>query len=600
VGDVAGQSIRPSQFITTYGPGSILEAPDGPRIILSMERSGLFDGGRRASDFDITSERLSKVLNGGRVARLPTNAELNVPDSQPLYRTASFPGWSLCMQHGVLYRCRWVMTRGCVHCGAGAKEAIWAKARREAIRFVRACPAGHLDDVDWAGIVNHQRDGCQPRHLLWEGSGSLRNIEIRCPGCRGSINLGLAYGRQWPCSGRYSERDGGGRSGERCDRLSHIIQRGAANLRVTELVSTINILPQDTPLHRILSRPATQGALVSPPASKEELLGRLQKLAGRHLIPPSDVFEIERYSDAQVMEAVRDVSSGWVADSVKPMLHQELRELQRAAAHGAPPVQARTPGMPPIFEVIQGDVRCLPGPCGRLLRITPVSRLQVTVVQVGYRRLIGDDPDRCELVPVSFTDSAGTTWYPGIELSGEGIFVDLAPAPDGSASLHFPLHHEEAQAWLEAWAKPAGYGRRQAERDRLHPVFVWWHTLAHRLITALAVDSGYSSTAVRERIYTEIDPTGPGRGGVLLYTVQPGGDGTLGGLISLVNGFERVLDRVFRDLDACSNDPLCGGERFAPGRLNGAACYACLLVSETSCEFRNTSLDRNLLRHNLP
>lgn len=599
---MAGQSIRPSQFIITYGPGSILEAPDGPRIIPSLDRSGLFDGQRRASAFDITADRLSKaLLNGGRVVRLPTNAELNLPDATPIYDTVPFPAWSLCVQHGVLYRCRWDMTTGCVRCRPGSKEAIWARARREAIRFVRACPAGHLDDVDWTGIIDHQRDGCRPGHLLWVGSGSLRNIEIRCPDCGGSINLGLAYGRPWPCSGRYPERGGDGRSGERCARSSTIIQRGAANLRVTELVSTINILPQDTPLHRILSRPATRGALVlSSPASKEELLGQLQKLAERRLIPPGDVFEVERYGDAQVMEAVRDVSSGRVPDSVESMLHQEFRELQRAAAHGAPPVEARTPGMPPIFEVIRGDVRCLPGPCGRLLRITPVSRLQVTVVQVGYRRLIGDDPDGCKLVPVSFTDSAGT-WYPGIELSGEGIFVDLAPAPDGSASPHFPLHHEEAQAWLQAWADPARYGRRQAERDRLHPVFVWWHTFAHRLITALAVDSGYSAAAVRERIYTEIDPTtGQGRGGVLLYTVQPGGDGTLGGLISLVNGFERVLDRVFRDLDACSNDPLCGEDRFAPGRYNGAACYACLLVSETSCEFRNTSLDRNLLRNNLP
>ena len=31
------------------------------------------------------------------------------------------------------------------------------------------------------------------------------------------------------------------------------------------------------------------------------------------------------------------------------------------------------------------------------------------------------------------------------------------------------------------------------KEEYLHPVFVWWHTLSHRLITALSVDSGYSS-----------------------------------------------------------------------------------------------------------
>ncbi len=66
---------------------------------------------------------------------------------------------------------------------------------------------------------------------------------------------------------------------------------------------------------------------------------------------------------------------------------------------------------------------------------------------------------------------------------------------------------------------------------QLHPVFVWWHTLAHRLINALSVDSGYSSAAVRERVYVYLNTTdGSFDGGILLYTVQPGGDGTLGGL----------------------------------------------------------------------
>lgn len=139
------------------------------------------------------------------------------------------------------------------------------------------------------------------------------------------------------------------------------------------------------------------------------------------------------------------------------------------------------------------------------------------------------------------------------------------------------------------------------DQNQLHPGFVWWHTLAHRVINALAVDSGYSSAAVRERVFIDIDPTtGSFDGGILLYTVQPGGDGTLGGLIALVPGFERVLSGALRNLDACSNDPLCGEEQFGPGKYNGAACYACSLVSETSCEHRNMRLDRNLLLQNLP
>jgi hypothetical protein len=50
-------------------------------------------------------------------------------------------------------------------------------------------------------------------------------------------------------------------------------------------------------------------------------------------------------------------------------------------------------------------------------------------------------------------------------------------------------------------------------------------------------------------------------------------------------------------LALCSNDPICaehrdGNEDYP---LQGAACHACLLVPETSCESRNTQLDGGLL-----
>ena len=77
---------------------------------------------------------------------------------------------------------------------------------------------------------------------------------------------------------------------------------------------------------------------------------------------------------------------------------------------------------------------------------------------------------------------------------------------------------------------------------------VWWHTLSHRLLRALSIDSGYSSAAIRERVYLRMEPGGAARGGLLLYTVQPGGDGTLGGLIGLVPTLDRVLASALRDL----------------------------------------------------
>jgi hypothetical protein len=209
----------------------------------------------------------------------------------------------------------------------------------------------------------------------------------------------------------------------------------------------------------------------------------------------------------------------------------------------------------------------------------------MVLVQTGYRRV---EPQTGEVVPTVFGWS-GVDWYPGIELFGEGLFLDLADhemALIGARAAVWSVRFERARRTDPEAAGP------------LHPLHVWWHTLSHRLLRSLSVDSGYSSAAIRERVYLSTEAGGSMRGGLLLYTVQPGGDGTLGGLIALADRFDAVLASALRDVGDCSNDPLCS--EAAEGGATGAACYSCLLASETSCEFRNLTLDRLLLLENLP
>jgi hypothetical protein len=204
----------------------------------------------------------------------------------------------------------------------------------------------------------------------------------------------------------------------------------------------------------------------------------------------------------------------------------------------------------------------------------------MVLVQTGYRRF---DPVAGSLVSVAF-QAGGRQWYPGVELFGEGLYVDLEDAD-------LDVNGTRARAWTQSY-------QSNQQDETLHPVHVWWHTLAHRLLRALSIDSGYSSAAIRERVYLRTEPGRAARGGLLLYTVQPGGDGTLGGLIGLVPSFDRVIVSALRDLASCSNDPLC--EEAVPDGVNGSACYSCLLASETSCEQRNVHLDRILLLDNMP
>ena len=97
------QGIRPSQFITTYGPGSILEGKNGPRVILEAG-IGLFGGApvRDPNRYRIDDVRMSNgLLNGDHIYRLPTNAEEGVGREVFVYRTSAFPRWKICHRpHG--------------------------------------------------------------------------------------------------------------------------------------------------------------------------------------------------------------------------------------------------------------------------------------------------------------------------------------------------------------------------------------------------------------------------------------------------------------------------------------------------------------------
>jgi Domain of unknown function (DUF1998) len=603
---MTGQAIRPSQFITTYGPGAILETSKGPRSIRSLgETRGLLFRNRPLSEFEIQDQRLSQnLLTGRSIIRIPTNAEHNLSENTAIYQTDDFPAWSLCVDHELLYRGRNHTNgyRGCPECGGGPHWELRAKARREAIRFVRACTRGHLDDVDWVGAIPHTTQCHRPEILRWLSTGSsLQDITLRCSECNEPLNLGHAYSRSWPCIGRYVEL---GTQHSDCDRDSKIVQRGAANLRVADVVTALTIPPFDSELGDALQSSVVYDQLAADPdIDPEELLHRLDNLAQRGRIRSALVQTLRGYGLEELAQTMQEVLAGTAGHTPLESRQAEFRALRRAAHFGAPPVQSNTPGSPPRFEVVASDVKSFRLPNGHLMRVTPVSRLRVVMVQRGYFRPVNRD-QQAELTEVAL-EAEGREWLPGVELFGEGVYLDLPPSEIGEVDVpHFPLDGIAAARWYEARQHPHAIGfdklQPRLEDELANPVFVWWHTFAHRLIIALAIDSGYSAAAIRERVFVEEQEGGQARGGVLLYTAQPGGDGTLGGLIALVPHFDRVLSHALQDIDACSNDPLCSELRIGHDRINGSACYACQMVSETSCEFRNVLLDRMVLAENLP
>jgi hypothetical protein len=570
-----GQSIRSSQYIFMYGVGSILEGPNGPRIIPQFRDWGRIFGQPNTENllsnepYVIRESIISALLNGGRIFRLPTNKDLQIPDEQVIFNTRQFPNWALCEKHKILYE---LTSSGMSRCPNCDHSQI---AKDEAIRFVRACSQGHLDDVDWAGIVHRNNTTCKGRIFDWTEKGStLYDLVITCRSCGQSTTLRDIYYGSWSCSGRFPESE----TRENCDERANVLMRNASNLRVPALEIALTIPPRTTPLHRILEN--FKLLIASDPSiTKDNLLAKI-RTAATHIpgISPITIAEIEKSSDQDIHQAITDVLQP-IEQSLtsKIVREREFTALQQGSIHGAPP---NPTSKPTDFEIDKYSVITSRLSPKITLKITPIKRLRVIIAQRGYRRLIRGNKAP-QLIETFYTENQNR-YYVGLEIYGEGIFIDLAP--NQTLALD---HFNETRQWLREFKTRNDF--------EFHPAFVWWHTLSHRLINALSIDSGYSSASIRERIYIKED-NNQVHGGILIYTSQRGGDGSLGGLIALIPKFERVISSALRNLNSCSNDPLCAEQKFRPDSLNGAACFACLFTSETSCEFGNRYLDRNLLR----
>ena len=116
------------------------------------------------------------------------------------------------------------------------------------------------------------------------------------------------------------------------------------------------------------------------------------------------------------------------------------------------------------------------------------------------------------------------------------------------------------------------------------------------LMRQLSLECGYSSSALRERLYcAEGDKP---MAGILIYTATSDSDGSLGGLVdqAVPDRLGPLLMDCVRSAEFCAQDPLCAhAEVGAHAHLNGAACHACVLLAETSCECGNRLLDRSLV-----
>jgi hypothetical protein len=452
-----------------------------------------------------------------------------------------------------------------------------------ATRFVRACPKGHVDDLDWQRFVHGASDACRRQIWLDERgtSGDLADLVVRCE-CGKSrslyeatlleINpLGTCRGAR-PWLGRNAD--------EECNLPSRLLIRTASNAYFPQVVSVLS-LPDRGNAVEMAVRELWDDLQIVDTGTDLAFLKKKPKIADR----------LTAFGDDEVLAAIREAKSG-KADE-KPVKQVELQALLAAAEGFGEDVP-----VDPNFHA-----RRLPDQVWRrtarsngIEGVIQLHRLREVLALVGFTRFEAVTPDingEYETDVERAQIALEPAWFPAVENRGEGLFVQLR----AKAVMDW-LARLSVKQRLDALA--IGHLHWMTDRKSQRPFpggpYVLLHTLSHLLLQSLAMRCGYPASSIRERIYAD---TPAGQFGVLLYTGSPDAEGTLGGLVQQARYLEDHLAQALRTSALCSNDPVCA--QHAPGQslesrwLHGAACHGCALVAETSCEMRNDYLDRALV-----
>ncbi|MEX1362477.1 MAG: DUF1998 domain-containing protein, partial [Nannocystaceae bacterium] len=603
--------LRSSQMITTYGPGALVDLVEDAIIIPGLEHWH-YSG---ATGYEVAEPRLAANLRR-RGLRLSASSPFRRPpigaDDEPHrgcgVAAVEFPSWFSCPNRG----CERLLHKRDTDDQGGHRKhrcpATRSASRLVPVRFAVACANGHLDDFPWEYFVHDGRPRCDAPELqlVDRGSGDLSDVYVKCGSCREERPMSEARSKQAlpkcrglrPWLGAYvgdptvQERD--------CEDSSELLLRTASKSYFRQVESALSIPKRSTLDSAVLE------FLQDHDERSLRMLGSLPDVAqGRRFIPvlAEAPPAIARLSDAELWSAIEQHRRELAEDDETIHVREtEYRSItaapQEKGDHRFGPIAQ---GAERDFYAVKPEAGACSLPAG-VADLVLLKHLREVQVLTGFTRLEAPSQNiygefdllRSRRAELSVT----ADWLPAAEIRGEGFF--------------FELDHDALDRWEQrevvrdrAAVLEQGFVQRFGLRDDGPQFpgirFYLLHTVAHLLITQVALECGYSASAIRERIYCSPsgDPQALPMAGILLSTGSSGSEGTLGGLVDQGRRLDSHLRQALRRAKLCSHDPVCARQQPAggnPGRaLLGAACHGCLFIAECSCERSNQYLDRTLV-----
>lgn len=608
--------MRRSKLVGTEGPGSLVISPEGETAVVGALDLWFRDiKGNKAKnieEFAVNEPRLKSVLKVDKFYTPPefrkssTNALEVVPNSNLIMPLMRFPRWHYCNSCKSLRELELDQTSVYLDC-----PKCETKRYHKQVPFVVICEHGHLSDFPWRKWVHrNENTTCKGNlRIRMSGGTTLDSWKIECEGCdskRGLQGITVSNNskenasvlgdtlnekgsQRYTCEG---EIPWCGEEKEECSSAPVAILRNSISVYMAKKISALAI-PGDYSENVDLIVSKIQSPAKYLLRTNLALLNDIEKKI--QFIRTNLRFELkEEITDQDIQEALMYVEAGeeyeYTEEELeKPGLIIKQKEFEKLTSTvNSKELKVETEW---VFEDDAKYDNNYYKPY--LKRLSRVLKLKETTALYGFdRKDYKNNNDYSSYYPSLYKDyeNAYEKWLPVNEVYGEGIFLqmNLERIEEWESS-------PDVQKYFQHYLNRVEHIEHRDDTI-LKPRNIMLHTLSHFLIDELANVCGYNRAAIRERLYLD-----NGQAGILIYISAGDSEGTLGGLVrlGLQGKFFHVLDKAKNNAEWCSSDPVCSelGKTQGQGvnNLNGAACYNCSHIPETSCEFWNLYLDRSLL-----
>lgn len=580
--------IRKAQLIMGYGPGSIISDVDGLNYLILAKRHWNSSVERRMKY--VKDDFLRSKLKVGKLIAIKSAS--NSRDFKSDIKAIRIPQWHYCAYCYRMYKVSYLRSN-LPKCSN--RECNGLKRRKSTLtptRLLVICKKGHLSDFPFDEYVHGNKD-CSSHELLYKIDNrktGLSGVVIQCVNCEKKKSLDGVL------SSEGLNKRGIGCSGdspwlldqqkkivtENCSEIAQAVQKSSSNIYFPIIVSSIYIPPVKLGFDQIVIDffESEQAHILRTVASMDESCS------------DDKIWEIA----CKISQIINENSkNNQVKSDFLAYYHSPPDESQCSFKENE--YQAFTSGLSYSgnldFQLMTRDCNLYSDFISDFLKqVVLLKKIKVTRAFCGFTRILpADEMDTNISREQKISEAYGSMNEVIVdEVRGEGVLLIFK--------------EERLNEWIQSTEVVNEFNRlpKSIKNDLKekfeHPSkFILLHSFAHALISEISAVSGYSTSSMAERIYVN-NLNEKKMSGILVYTADADGEGSLGGLVRL--GEPRNLNLIFKNAinrnSWCSSDPICSDYGIQGSTMaNLAACHNCLILPETSCEYFNQYLNRRFL-----